>query len=121
MPYFPQEIFGQVLRTAFGEVSVPASVETTLATLVVASGKRLRIRGLWGEGKMDGLFRMRIDGIQSWRGRNSWTERNVTGIIEEEATAGQTIILTVEHGFSTPAYGPAVAQTFSGKIFAYEL
>lgn len=109
-----EELAGDVLKQDFGEVLLVApSTETTLASLTVATGKILRLRGVFGEGKVDGIFRLFVDSTKRWQSRNAWTDRNVNGIIEVDATAGQIITLKVIHS-------NALSKPFSGSIYAYE-
>lgn len=102
-----------VLSRAFGEVSVPTATETTLCSLLVPATKFVRIAGVYGEGVVDGIFRLYIDGTKIWQARNSWNQRNVFSGVQYDAQEGETIYLKViqQNG---------VNQTFSGTFWGYE-
>lgn len=103
---------GVIVRD-FGEVSVPTATETTLATFTVPTAKYIRIAGVYGEGVVDGIFRIYIDSTKIWQSRNAWTERNVQSAIQYDAAASEVVTLKVIHQ-------NGVNQTFSGSIWGYE-
>jgi hypothetical protein len=79
----------------FGEQSVAAGNTLVLATYTVPALKVLSISGIFGEGIDNGLFKLYIDAVKVWQGRNAWTERNVQSYLVYEATAGQVVQLRV--------------------------
>lgn len=102
------------LEQAFGEVSVPTGTETVLATLTVSSGKLLRILGVYGEGVVDGIFRLYIDDVLFWQGRNAWTDRNVQAAMQYDVTEGLDVDIRVIHQ-------NGVNQTFTGGFYGHQV
>jgi hypothetical protein len=102
-----------VLSRSFGEVSVPTATETTLCSLVVPALKFVRLAGVYGEGLVDGIFRLYVDSTKIWQARNSWSNRNVSSEVNYDAQAGETIYLKVIHQ-------NGVSQPFSGTFWGYE-
>jgi len=98
----------------FGETSVSGNTETTLASYTVPAGKKVQVRGIFGEGVDNGVFRLYIDGTKVWQKRNAWTDRNVEGAMFAEATASQAIEVKVLNLMP-------VARDFSGGFFGIEL
>jgi len=98
----------------FGETSVSGNTETTLASYTVPAGKKVQVRGIFGEGVDNGVFRLYIDGTKVWQKRNAWTDRNVEGAMFAEATASQAIEVKVLNLMP-------VAMDFSGGFFGIEL
>jgi len=109
-----ENLSGKTLIQEFGEASVPGATETSLASTTVAVGKTLRIKGVYGEGGTDGIFRLFVDGAKVWQARNAWTDRSVNARLEVEGTAGEVVELKVENqkGSTNP---------FSGGFYGYEL
>jgi hypothetical protein len=105
---------GKTLHEDFGEAAVPPSTESTLASIIVPVGKKIRLRGVHAEGDDDGIFRIYVNAQKKWQARNAWTNRNVNFIIELEAVAGDTIYLK--------AYNPkGSVKNYSGSIYGYEI
>jgi len=102
-----------VLSRSFGEVSVVTATETTLCSLLVPPTKFVRLAGVYGEGKVDGIFRLYVDTTKIWQARNAWTERNVDSTVQFDALAGETIYLKVLHN-------NGVNQIFTGSFWGYE-
>jgi phosphomevalonate kinase len=109
-----EELVGKNLVNVFGEASVAGSTESLLISTTVATGKKLRIHGIFGEGGTDGIFRLYIDSVKVWQTRNSWTKRDVYANLEMEGNAGDLIELKVEN--QKPTINP-----FSGGFYGYEL
>lgn len=102
-----------VLSRSFGDVSVVTATETTLCSLLVPATKYVRLAGVYGEGKVDGIFRLYVNATKIWQARNAWTERNVQSGVEYDAQAGETIYLKVIHQ-------NGINQPFSGTFWGYE-
>ena len=109
-----EDLAGKTLIQAYGSASVPSSTETSLATTTVAGGKFLRVKGVYGEGGTDGMFRLYVDSFQVWQARNSWTQRDVFASMEYEGSAGEVIELKVENLKGS-------THTFTGGFYGYEL
>lgn len=102
-----------VLSRAFGDLSVTTATETTICSLVVPVAKFVRLAGVYGEGKVDGIFRLYVNTTKIWQARNAWTERNVSSEVNYDAYAGETIYLKVIHN-------NGVSKPFSGTFWGYE-
>jgi len=101
------------LSRSFGDVSVVTATETTLCSLLVPATKYVRLAGVYGEGKVDGIFRLYVDTTKIWQARNAWSERNVQSGVEYDAQAGETIYLKVIHQ-------NGINQPFSGTFWGYQ-
>ena len=109
-----EELSGKTLIQAYGSASVPSSTESSLATTTIATGKKLRIKGIYGEGGTDGMFKLYVNSVQVWQGRNAWTTRNVNASMEYEGGASEVVELKVENLKGS-------THTFTGGFFGYEL
>ena len=109
-----EELTGKTLVQVYGSASVPSSSEVSLASTTVTAGQKLRVKGVYGEGGTDGLFKLYVDSVQVWQGRNAWTTRNVTASMEYEGGANEVIELKVVNLKGS-------THTFTGGFYGYEL
>ena len=109
-----EELLGKTLIQSYGSASVPSSTEVSLASTTVSASKFLRIKGVYGEGGTDGMFKLYVDGNQVWQGRNSWTQRDGFASMEYEGGAGEVVELKVENLKGS-------THTFTGGFYGYEL
>jgi len=109
-----EDLVGKTLVQAYGSASVPSSTESSLATTTVAVGKSLRIKGIYGEGGTDGMFKLYVNSVQVWQARNAWTTRDVFASMEFEGGASEVIELKVENLKGS-------THTFTGGFYGYEL
>lgn len=106
-------LLGKILVENFGEANVAPSTENALASIIVPVGKKIRIKGVNAEGDDDGIFRLYVNSTKKWQGRNSWSNRSISDILEIEAIAGDTITLKV---FNTKG----TSKNYSGTIYGYQ-
>lgn len=102
-----------VLVQYFGEVSAPVSSETVIVSVTVTPTRIWRIKGIFAEGTSDAIFRLYIDNVKVWQGRNQWTERNVHALMEFDADESLDVELRVVN------LGNA-SDTFTGGFYAHE-
>jgi hypothetical protein len=109
-----KELAGSVLIERHGSANISTLAEITVATFTVGAGKYVRVKAEWGEGDADGLFKLYIDGSVVWEGRNNWCNRNIQGMMEYQADAGEVIALKVTNLHTT-------TKDFTGGFYGYEL
>lgn len=109
-----EQLNGFSLISKFGEANVATSTETLLTSDTVATGKRLRIKGINVEGNGKGLFRLYVNSVKVWQARLAWTHRSFNSIMDFEATAGQLVELKVLNRDD-------VAVDYSGGFYGYEI
>ncbi|GAG75225.1 unnamed protein product [marine sediment metagenome] len=66
-----EELAGKTLVQVYGSASVPSSTEVSLASTTVTAGQSLRVKGLYAEGGTDGMFKLYVNSVQVWQGRNA--------------------------------------------------
>ena len=109
-----RELAGSILVEEYGEDDVTSGLESTLASTTVDTEKYVRVKAQWGEGEADGLWKLYINSNVVWQGRNSWTNRNVQGLMEYQADAGDTVTLKVTNLSNNTKH-------FTGGFYGYEL
>ena len=100
-----------VLKFGNNSACVPAT-ETTLVSFTLTADSI--IKGVYGEGGTDGLFKLYVNTVAKWQGRNAWTQRIVTTPIELSLVTGDIVELKVTNQKTTN-------NPFSGGFYVYEL
>ena len=87
-------------------------VEHSLVSFTVGAGQEFYIDKVSGEGRVDGLFRLKINNSTIEQRRNNWSQRNVDFLYAKglPLNAGDIVELTVEHNQLT-------SFPFSGTIY----
>ena len=109
-----RELAGSVLVEESGEADVSVSSEVTLATATVNVDTYIRIKAVWGEGDGDGKWTLYRNGSLIYQARNSWSNKNILGLIEIQADAGDVVTLKVTNLHNTTNH-------YTGGFYAYEL
>ena len=67
----------------YGSVTAVPSTEILIATYTVPAGTTGLLKGVFGEGGTDGIFKLYVNSSAIWQARNAWTERFVSSLIEK--------------------------------------
>jgi hypothetical protein len=94
--------------------TVVPSTETLVVSYTVPVGKTALIKGVYGEGGTDGLFKLYVNTVAVWQGRNAWTQRLVQTPLERTVATGDIVELKVTNL-------KALNHMFSGGFYVYEL
>jgi hypothetical protein len=105
------ETFGSYLTVYNEALAVPASVETTVVTYAVPTGKRFVLLGCSASSDGDARFRLYIGSTRYATKRNNWCERNVDFINKiAPIDEGVTITVKIIHACLT-------ARNFEASIY----
>lgn len=105
---------GNTAVSKFGSVTGVPSTEVVITTYTVPVGTTAILKGVFGEGGTDAIFKLYVNSTAVWQGRNAWTERIITGLIEKTLAAGDIVDLKVTNQ-------KTVNHTFTGGFYVYEL
>jgi hypothetical protein len=94
--------------------TVVPSTETLIVSYTVPAGKTAIIKGVYGEGATDGLFKLYVNSVAIWQGRNAWTQRIIGTPLERTLATGDIVDLKVTNL-------KLLNHSFSGGFYAYEL
>jgi len=98
----------------FGSVTAVPATEIVIATYTVPAGTTATIKGVFGEGGTDGIFKLYVNSVAIWQDRNAWTQRGVQSAIEKTLASGDIVDLKVTNQ-------KTINHTFTGGFYVYEL
>jgi hypothetical protein len=105
---------GSTAVEKFGSVTAVPAVEILIATYTVPAGTTALLKGVFGEGATDGIFKLYVNSTAIWQDRNAWTQRGVQSPIEKTLATGDIVELKVTNQ-------KVVNHTFTGGFYVYEL
>jgi hypothetical protein len=98
----------------YGSVTAVPSTEILIVSYTVPTGSTAIVKGVFGEGGTDGLFKLYVNSVSIWEDRNAWTQRGIQSFIEKTLASGDIVDLKVTNQ-------KTVNHVFTGGFYVYEL